>query len=93
MNTYARIKIRVNILSLLKLQNNFPQKSVLSRYVIFKACETESKQGINCGKPPLHLLSVMQSVHPDGFGGKRVARRGSHFLRILGVRKFRYVGI
>ena len=49
-------------MSLLKLQNNFPQKSVLSRYVIFKAYETESKQGINCGKPSLHLLSVMQSV-------------------------------
>ena len=50
-------------------------------------------RGLTVGKPPLHLLSVMQSVHPDGFRGKRVTRRGSHFLRILGVRKFRYVGI
>ena len=86
MNRYARIKIRVTIFSLLKLHNNFPQKFVLSRYVIFKAYEMESKQGITVGKAPLHLLSVMQSVHPDGFRGKRVTRMGSHFFRILGVK-------
>ena len=28
-------------------------------------------RGITVGKPPLHLLSVMQSVYPDGFRGKR----------------------
>ena len=28
------------------------------------------------GKLPLHLLSVTQSVHPDGFRGKRVTRMG-----------------
>ena len=43
-------------MSLLKLQNNFPQKSVLSRYVIFKAYETESKQGNNPGKTPITSL-------------------------------------
>ena len=28
-------------------------------------------RGITVGKPPLHLFSFMQSVHPDGFRGKR----------------------
>ena len=113
------------MVSLLRLQKNFPLKFVLSR-VILKACGTESKQGnnrgkkplaslviqavsipwrvsrkttlhmssfgkynrkshlhcseekkriqsqgITVGKPPLHLLSFMQSVYPDGFRGKR----------------------
>ena len=81
MNTYARIKIRVNILSLLKLQNNFPQKSVLSRYVIFKAYETESKQGINCGKTPIASL-VMQSCSlytPTGFAESELLEGGRTF--------------
>ena len=50
------MKIKVNISSLLKLQNNFPQKFVLSRYVTFKAYETESKQGNNSGKTPIASL-------------------------------------
>ena len=37
------------MVSLLRLQKNFPLKFVLSRCVILKACETESKQGNNRG--------------------------------------------
>ena len=44
------------MMSLLRLQNNFPLKFVLSRYVILKACETESKQVYNRGKKP-HCIS------------------------------------
>ena len=65
-------------MSLLKLQNNFPQKSVLSRYVIFKAYETESKRGLTVVNP--HCISCQScSQYPDGFRGKRVTRMGSHF--------------
>ena len=46
------------MMSLLRLQNNFPLKFVLSRYVILKACETESKQGYNRGKNPIASLSI-----------------------------------
>ena len=49
------------MVSLLRLQNNFPLKFVLSRYVILKACETESKQGNNRGKTPIASL-VIQAV-------------------------------
>ena len=79
MDTYARIKIRVNILSLLKLQNNFPQKSVLSRYVIFKAYETESKQGINCGKTPIASLVSHAVSTLTGFAEKELLEWGRTF--------------
>ena len=45
-------------MSLLRLQNNFPLKFVLSRYVILKACETESKQENNRGKNPIASLVI-----------------------------------
>ena len=60
-------------MSLLKSQNNFPQKSVLSRYVIFKAYETESKQGINCGKTPIASLVSHAVCTP-----RRVSRKTSY---------------
>lgn len=49
------------MVSLLRLQKNFPLKFVLSRCVILKACETESKQGNNRGKIPTASL-VIQAV-------------------------------
>ena len=68
------------MVSLLRLQKNFPLKFVLSRCVILKACEKESRllsfshalgRGITVGKTPLHLLSFKESVYHDGFRGKR----------------------
>ena len=61
MNSYCWIKHRVKIVSLLRLQKNFPLKFVLSRCVILKAYETESKQGNNRGKIPFASL-VIQAV-------------------------------
>ena len=49
------------MVSLLRQQNNFPLKFVLSRCVVLKACETESKQGNNRGKNPIASL-VVQAV-------------------------------
>ena len=49
------------MVSLLRLQKNFPLKFVLSRCVILKACEKESRQGNNRGKNPIASL-VIQGV-------------------------------
>ena len=49
------------MVSLLRLQKNFPLKFVLSRCVILKACEKESKQGKNREKTPITSL-VIQAV-------------------------------
>ena len=67
MNTNVRIKIMVKILSLSRLQSNFPLKFVLSRYVIFKAYETESKKGNNRGKTPIASLVIHAVSTLTGF--------------------------
>ena len=84
MNTYARIKIRVNILLLLKLQNNFPQKFVLSRYVTFKEYEAEIKQGNNRGKNPIASLVSHAVSTLTGFAENELLEWGRTFSGFWG---------
>ena len=68
----------------MKLQKNFPQQFILSRYVIFKAFETESKQGNNRGKTPIasrvsHAVSAL-----TGFAENELLEWGRTFSGFWG---------
>ena len=65
-----------------EVAEQFSAEICLVTLCYFKAYETKSQQGNNRGKTPIASLVI-----------HAVSRMGSHFFRILGVRKFRYVGI
>ena len=83
-NTYAQKKNKGKNYIAFEVAEQFSTAICFVTLCFFKAYETESKQGITLGKPPLHLLSVMQVSTLTGFAENELIEWGRTFSGFYG---------